>query len=478
MGCSDILGLSLTIERQNGTSLHAQLVDQIRTQILEGRVPRERPLPSTRVLAQELGISRGTLVAAMDQLTSEGYLVARRGSGVFVAALPSTPLASDQRQMAGDGATRPPNHRSPLAARPFQVSALDPGLFPHTSWKRHMSRAMRAAHAAMATHSDALGWLPLRQAIAAHVHQWRNIRCDPSCVVVTAGSADAFDLIGRALLPSGARVVVENPGYPIARDRLREAGLLLVPTQVDERGLNPETLSRGQPAQAVLTTPSRQFPLGAVMPLERRLALLEWARRTGGLIIEDDFDSEYRYRGSPHPALASLSSAGNVVYLGSFSKVLSPAARLGFLIVPESKLESVQERLGRRGVLASLVPQLALADFISSGDLWSHIRKTRREYAIRQAALIEAERYFDGHLTLLPADGGLHLVGRLSDRLERRYSDDEFVEVARAGGIAVRMLSSYSVGNAPFRGVLLGFASFSPKAIDAAAQKLARILIS
>jgi GntR family transcriptional regulator/MocR family aminotransferase len=337
---------------------------------------------------------------------------------------------------------------------------------------------MRAAHAAMATHSDSFGWLPLRRAIAAHVHQWRNIRCDPSCVIVTAGSADAFDLIGRALLPHGATVVVENPGYPIARDRLTEAGLLVVPTQVDERGLNPETLSRNHRARAVLTTPSRQFPLGAVMPLERRLALLEWAGRTGGLVIEDDFDSEYRYRGSPHPALASLLYAGNVVYLGSFSKVLSAASRLGFLIVPESKLESVRERLGRRGILASLVPQLALADFISSGDLSSHIRKTRREYASRQAALVAAERHFDGHLTLLPTDGGLHLVGRLSNRLAKRYPDDKFVEVARTGGITVRMLSSYTIGNPPFRGVILGFASFSPEAIDAAARKLARIIIS
>jgi GntR family transcriptional regulator/MocR family aminotransferase len=474
---SDAALLGLALDRSDGEPLHVQLTQGLRERILTGRITPGAKLPSSRQFATELGVSRVTIVTAIDQLVSEGYAEGRHGSGVYVSAdlpeevLQAAPVISE---ISLDDPLPPP---APM--RPFQPAAPDLDLFPHADWAKLMERVWRAPERRLLANADPLGWGPLRVAIARHLNQWRGISCSPHQIIVTSGAAEAIDLLARAVLDNGDRVFMEEPGYRILRRSLILAGLSPVPVTIDQHGFDIEHAQTiAGDARAVVVTPSRQYPLGMTMPLARRLELIGWARQTGGLIIEDDYDSEYRYQGRPLPAMMSLEEGvGQVIYVGSFSKVMWPSLRIGFMVVPQNLVTQIADVLRASAPRASLVVQPVLARFMEDGSFATHIRKMRRIYARRQQALIDAvAQHLDGLLTVEPAPAGMHLIAELAPSLAARMDDAEASRRAAEVGVTAIPLSLFFDGPATLQGLVLGYAGFEEAAIDDAARKLRSVL--
>ena len=468
-----LLGLSL---ERGGEPLSVQLAGALRRLILDRRIVPGGRLPSSRLLARELSVSRSTVVEAIEQLVAEGYAEGRRGSGIYVAPdLPEAVLQSAAPRGPSQHPSRVPETEPIL---PFQPAAPDLRLFPHAEWAKLLERSWRDPAPRLLHRADPAGWFPLREAIARHLAAWRGIDVAPDCILILSGMAKSLDLIARALLPRHGEVLVEEPGYRQLGLALADAGLAIRPSSIDAQGLDIRTAARHHPAAiAAAITPSRHYPLGLTMPLSRRLELLEWARRSNALLIEDDYDSEYRYEGRPLPALMSLESGGRVIYLGSFSKVVASAVRLAFVAVPRPLAPALVAALGERGAKASLVPQPALAEFMHSGRFAAHIRRMRRIYAARQQALIAAaRRHFAGLLEVRPAPAGMHLVAALAPELARRMSDEQAARLAAEAGITAPALSSFYAGPPAGQGLLLGYAAFDEHEIAAAAARLAAVL--
>ena len=465
---------ALSLDRTAAGSLHAQLASQLRAMILARRIAPGARLPSTRALAQELGIARATAVLAMEQLASEGYVAGRRGAGVYVpASLPEQVL-----QVAAPAPLRPrsatPGARRPV---PFMPGAVDPALFPQRAWARLLQRSWREP-AALLGPADPFGWPALRAAIARHLAEWRGLAADPARILVTAGTVDALDVVAAVAFRPGDAVLVEDPGYAPVRHGLVRAGLAVAPVPVDGDGFDLEAGLRLRPdARGAFLTPSRQFPLGMALPLARRLVLLDWAQARDAFVVEDDFDSEYRYAGAPLPALGGLDRHGRTIYLGSFSKVLAPALRVGFAVLPEGLVGPAHDHLRRRGPLASPLAQPALAAFLDAGDYAAHIRRTRRVYARRLAALLEALRPLDGLLEPAPAGAGLHVVAWLGPRLAGA-GDRAVAAAAEAAGIVAGPLADHHAGPPGRPGLILGFSGFPEDRLQAAAVTLGRALRS
>ena len=467
--------LALSVDRRAATPLHVQLAAQLRAFVLSGRVAPGALLPSTRALASELGIARSTAVLAAEQLVAEGYAEGRRGAGLFVSPrLPEDPVRPPApRSLA---ASRPPP--PPLPWLPFSAEASDPDLFPHKAWARLLQRGWRAHGPDLMRRSDPFGWPALRAAIARHLGEWRGIDCDGARVVVTAGIADAIGLVATCGFRRGDRVVVEDPGYPAIAAELARNGLKPVPVRVDADGLDASrigSVAAARGARGAFVAPARQNPLGGTMPVDRRLALLGWARRVDGLIVEDEYDGEYRYAGAPPPALTSLDSDGRVVHAGSFSKVLSRGLRLGYVVLPAAMVGAARASLEGRTPVASVVAQPALAEFIASGDFAAHVRRTRRIYARRLDALLAAGRAWRGLLDIEPTQCGLHAVVNFGPRMPARVGDGDVAAAARAAGISVAALSVCHALAPRRRGLLLGFAGFPEDVIVAAMERLGRI---
>lgn len=458
--------LALSLDRDSPQPLHAQLTEALRALILTGRAHPGTRLPASRQLAQDLSVSRQTTLTALDQLIAEGYLETRIGAGTFVARdLPhlSPPAAPRATGPAPRGST-------PVV--PFHPGLPDMALFPHAAWARHLDRAWRQPDPALLALPDPLGWPPLRAAIAAHLSAWRGIACGSGQVVITSGAAETFDLLARAAFHPGETVMTEEPGYAPMRAALGRAGLITRPVPVDADGA---LLPADSAARGAVVTPSRHYPLGVTMPLPRRLALLDWARRREAWVIEDDYDSEFRYSGAPLPALASL-EARRTIYVGSFSKLLSPTLRLGYVVVPPALLDPIRAALAGTGPRASLVPQPALARFMESGEFAAHLRRMRRIYGQRQAVLRAAlERHLPGRLIASPDPSGMHLVCGIGPDLSP-LADTDIAARAAAAGVTVRPLSAYWQGGCGPQGLILGYAGFDAEALEAAVLRLARAL--
>ena len=472
--------LALDLDARLKAPLHLQLGRQLRGLILAGRLSPGARLPSSRALAVDLGVSRATVVLAFEQLASEGYVEGRHGSGMFVASgLPGPVLRKVKAAPASAPASAlAPAERTtkPEPSRPFQLGATDHSLFPYRHWARLLYRTWRDPAGGLTGAVDAFGWPDLRGAIARHLGEWRGIAARPGQIVITSGTADATELIARVAFAPGAGVYIEEPGYPTLRHALSGLGLAVHPVPVDAEGFSIAEAARRGAAGGAIVTPSRQFPLGATLPVARRLELLEWASATGGFIIEDDFDSEYRYQGSPLPALMSLDTRGRTIYIGSFSKVLSPTLRLGFVVLPEGLIETARRHLARRGTLASLVAQPALAEFIADGAYATHIRRTRRIYARRMTALVEAGRRLEGRITLAPTSAGMHIVADLEPTLARRTGDRALAASMREAGLIALPLSDYYALRPTRAALLLGFAGFTETALEAGIERLARLI--
>ncbi len=475
---ADAAALALSVDRMQREPLHIQLGHQLRRMILSGRIAPGSKLPSSRALALDLEVSRTTVVLSYDQLTSEGYIEGRQGAGVFVSpSLPEQALhVAAPSVQTHTRCPQPAKLKPPEQVRPFQLGATDPTLFPYKRWARLLYRFWRDPAPALTGTMDPFGWLSLREAIARHLKEWRGIVCHAGRIIITSGTVDATELIARCAFKPGDTVYIEEPGYPTLRRALLNHGITTAPVLVDVDGFDPARAFRGGAARGAFVTPSRQFPLGATLPLARRLELLEWVAAARGYIVEDDFDSEYRYQGSPLPALMSLDGNGRTIYIGSFSKVLSPALRLGFVVVPERLIETVRQHLRQRGSAASLVAQPVLAEFIAEGSYAIHIRRTRRIYAHRMAALVAQAHRLEGLLEVAPTSAGMHVVADLAPRLGRRMSDREAVARAGSAGVTTSALSGYCALRPRRRALLLGFAGFAEQSIERAIGRLADAL--
>jgi GntR family transcriptional regulator/MocR family aminotransferase len=319
-----------------------------------------------------------------------------------------------------------------------------------------------------------LGWYPLREAISDHLAAWRHLNCDPEQVIITSGAAESLDLIFRGLLPPAATVAVEDPCWPKTRETLSNSGNHVIPLRIDSEGFNTAQLPPD--VTAAIVTPSRHYPTGLSLPLPRRVALCDWAARIGGTVIEDDYDSEFRYRGQPLPSLSGLDGLQHTIYLGSFSKLISSALRIGYLVLPKHLLGKARTYMGHAGARASLIPQPALATFMQSGEFSVHLRRMRRIYAQRQHHLIDALAPVVDLLDVRPDPSGMHLCVPLKPKLSSRVTDQEISKAAQNIGLHTGALSAHSILPEKPQGLLLGYAAFDEDTLTKAACRLVTLL--
>lgn len=445
MSTPDLISLSLS-GRESGP-IFMQIHDQIRARIAAGRIAPGTRLPSSRALAADLGLARATVVAAYEQLVAEGYAEARPGAGVF---------ATDAGAMAG--VRPPPMVRRSRPAPPPRPLLLRPGvpdvsLFPAQSWARTVARVARNEARALHSCADRFGDPALRSQIARHLQGWRGIAAEAEQIVITAGSGEALELALEVAGAQAGGVALENPGYGPIRQFAQSRGWRVLDLAVDREGaVLPEPNAGG--AGAVVLTPSHQYPLGGAMARGRRAGFLARAEAEGFWIIEDDFDSEFRYGGRPIPALAALDTAGRTIYVGSFSKVFSHGIRLGYMVLPEALVAAARTRLAGAPTRASVVGQRPLARFIESGTYARHLRRVRRVYARRYGLLV---RVIDAGLAEFGQYGRHNAGMSLAFHLERGIDDQEVVRRARIAGVGCLALSGFAAGKAGVNGLLLGF---------------------
>ena len=482
-----MVSLHLSLERSSGVPIFRQIYDGIRRAILDGRLRPGQRIPSTRAFAADLGVSRLPVLSAYEQLLHEGYLVGRIGSGTFVSGdLPdhllkapdASRLTSKVRRSRRGRERAVPNQPVPaswsLPVIPFQpgLPALD--LFPRAAWAKLLARQVRAETADRLAYGDPAGLRSLRIAIAKHLGASRAVRCDADQVLIVPGSQAALRLAAATLLEPNDRVAIEDPGYFGARRAFRAVGARLVPVPVDAEGLNVAALHRcGGDIRAVYVTPSHQYPLGMVMSAARRFALLEWAARQQAWILEDDYDSEFRYVSRPVGALQGMDAHDRVIYIGTFSKALFPALRVGYLVVPPALWDRFLESRFGFDVFTPTLYQRALAEFVSQGHFDRHLRRMRSAYLERRNALLRGLALHCGDLVRVHnSDAGLHLSVLL-----RAGTDDHDV-AARLGrrGVAAIALSKAYEGPTSSPGLLLGFGCASPQRLINATRILGEVL--
>ncbi len=452
--------------------MHVQLTQQLRSLILSGRIGPGARLPSSRALAADLGVSRLTVTTSMDQLVAEGYVRGEHGRGLFVE--PNLPDSALKASPAPQPIKLDKLVRSQRRELPFRPGAHDQRLFPHAEWARLLQKCWQSEAAMAQDSANPCGNADLREAVAMHLHEWRGLRCQPQQVLVTAGAADAVSLLVRALRLAGEKVVLEDPGYPLFKDELSLSGVKTLHQRIDHVGIDPAALP---PARMAIVTPSRHYPVGTTMPLARRLDLLAWAKAHDALVVEDDFDSEYRYRGTPLPALMGLSDSESVIYMGSFSQVFSPSVRLGYLVVPEGLVADFGRALEARGTQASSIVQAPLARFIKSGRFGTHIRRMRRIFAARQQALLNSlNTHLNGMLHAEAEAGGMHLTVRMDPSLSARMSDVEVSAAGSGAGLTLPALSRYCALEPAEQGLLMGYCGFDEDEMEAACIALAKLL--
>jgi len=463
------------IDRSSRLTLQDQLARQIRERIQRGVLSPGDPLPSTRDLAAELEVSRNTAIYAYDRLVSEGYLQSTPRSGVAVSAALQLGRYSRRTPVPVPAAPAPRTARDRAALhgpRPFRPCQPDIGLFPLLTWNRLRGRVLRRdGRNLLHYQADCVGGLPaLRQGVADYVRDHRGVRCDWHQVIITAGSQQAVFLLAMLLLDSRDRVYLEDPGYVEARLACSNAGARIVPGPVDDEGLLPPPATGGR-FQMIYTTPSRQFPTGVSLSLARRLALIDYAGASKAWIVEDDYDSELRYGAPPLPSLQSLDASGRVVYMGTFSKLLFPSLRLGYVVLPEPLVERFIELKHLNDDHLPLLDQATLALFLESGAFYSHVRRCRREYAERQALFLELFRKADLPLRFGAADGGMNVVGWLPEGVD----DTAWSHRLEEAGFDVPSLSHYSIQHtAP--GLVFGFTAFPPAELRAAFHRMRPVL--
>jgi GntR family transcriptional regulator/MocR family aminotransferase len=483
----------IALDRRTRVPLQRQIYVAVRDAILGGRLSPGTRLPASRTLSDELGVSRTSVVLAYESLLSEGYITGRGSAGSFVAILRVEP---PKPKTASRAASRPPkdatvdrrtqravslarqasgmpNVRSAPVAFRTGEPALD--LFPVRLWARMYARRARRSGGALLGYGLDAGHRPLRAAIAAYVSAARGVRATTDQVILVRGTQQGVHLIARVLLEAGDSAWVEDPGYTAARTLLATAGATTVPIPVDAEGLIvAEGMRRAPRARVAYVSPSHQFPLGATMSLARRLALLEWAGSVSAWVLEDDYDSEFRYVGAPIPSLQGLDPHDRVIYLGTFSKTMFPALRLGYVIVPPALVDVFRatQDLGDR--LAPSIEHATLAEFIDDGHFTRHVRQMRAAYKERQDALVRGiRRELGGLVDVTAAETGMHVVAWLRDRT---LSDARLSARALELGVEAAPLSMYRVEAPLAPGLLLGFAATRPGDMTAGLRTLRQVI--
>jgi GntR family transcriptional regulator / MocR family aminotransferase len=475
-------------QRDLSQAAYQWLYEAMRSEILSGRLCPGRRLPATRELARQHGLARGTIVNAFEQLASEGYVEGSVGSGTYVSkALPErllqvapgqpvTTAKKRKRQIfVSDYSKRAKlfegYENRPTRAFRANLPALD--LFPTELWTKITARRLRRISTRDLMGSDPLGHFPLRQAVAEYLSTSRGVRCVPEQIAIVSGVQEALDLTARLFLNPGDRVCMENPGYPGASQLFQSYRAKLAAVRVDEEGIAIQQLPTAR-FRLVYVTPGHQFPLGTTMTLARRLQLLEWASKSGAMIFEDDYDSEYRYSGRPIPALQGLDTHGMVLYAGSFSKVLFPALRLGYLVLPKELLKYFEVALSLTVRHTPMLEQLVLNDFIREGHFGRHLRRMREVYAERLSVLLEeAQSKLAGLLKISTIEAGLQTVGWLGQGIKAESA----AIAAKKYNVNVTPLNGYSWKKTSLpQGLQLGFAAIDEKEIRRGVRDLAAAL--
>ncbi len=460
--------------------LSARIYRQLLDAVLDGRLRPGERLPPTRELARRLDVSRNTVGVAYERLAAEGFLTGRVGSGSFVCTEPLGRVAARQ---APSGAALQPRRvwsslpsmaamTTPPLVQPyrFEVGVPDARLFPFTAWRRLVARELRPEAVGSSSYHDPAGYEGLRAAIARFIGVSRSVRAAASDVIVTQGAQQAVDLVGRVLIEPGSTVAVEEPGYPPVRLLFQSLGAKVVGVPVDAEGVDVAAIPKA--ARLIYVTPSHQFPLGVAMSLARRAALLAWAERRDAVVIEDDYDSEFRFEGRPLDPLQSLDRGGRVIYVGSFSKVMLPSLRLGFLVAPASLQPALRMAKQLTDWHGETPTQAALARFIDEGLLARHIRKASRTYATRHERIVTAlSRDCARWLDLVPSAAGLHVSARVAPGAA--IDLDRVLDAARATGVAVAPLARFSIDAAGTPGIIVGYGAIATTKVDEGMRRLA-----
>jgi GntR family transcriptional regulator/MocR family aminotransferase len=489
---------SIRLDATAPLPLHRQLYEQLSRAIRAGHLKPGTRLPSTRALAHELGVSRTTTIEAYRDLRAEGYLESYVGAGTIVVQklpelflqakpgespaetrgrgedqefYPRPPVRLSQwgKRIAAMAAPSWPFIRSEL--RPFRIGVPALDAFPQQAWARAVTRAVRNASLEQLDYLYAAGYRPLREEIAAYLAVARGVQCTADQVIIVAGIQAGLALIVKLLLEPKDAIWMEEPGYFLAQDVFRAADAILIPVPIDGEGLVvADGWALCPEARLAYVTPSHQFPLGVTMSHARRHQLLSWAQQTGAWIIEDDYDSEYRYTGRPIPALQGLDQAGRVIYVGTFSKVFFPALRLGYIVAPPTLVDAFTAAQRVMSFHPPALEQVAMASFMAEGEFTRHIRRMRGLYTERRDCLLTyAAQYLADTLRFERRQSGLHVVGWLPEDANER----ELAKLANQHGISVYPLSEFWIGPAERRGLVLGFAAFGEDEIKEGVQQLA-----
>ncbi len=483
------MDLALTLDPHADSPLHQQLYEELRRAILQGRLPPRQRIPSTRGLAKLLGISRTTVVQSYDRLLSEGYLQTTVGSGTYICEQLPDDLLYAQPVSLQRSEVHPPivlsTYGDRLAKMPFALQSEPqtsinfrygrPALrhFPITIWRRLLARHCRGESDWLDYAVDMQGDEQLRYEIARYLARARAVQCEPSQIVITNGTQQALDLVMRLLVEPGARIAMEDPGYLNARRIFLSHGANLLPVGVDEAGLKVGELTQQPPSsiRLVYVTPSHQFPTGAILSLPRRLELLAWAQQSGALILEDDYDSEYRYGDRPIPSLQGLETGESVLYIGTFSKMLFPSLRIGYVVAPTALAPVFAQAKWLSDRHLPVLEQRVLTDFIEEGHLEHHIRKMRSHYdRCRQTLVHSLKAQFDQKAEILGEKAGMHVMVRL----HTPFRDEEII--ARAAKVGVGLISAaphYLNPNCSGE-FIFGYGELDEAQIEAGVERLAR----
>jgi len=454
---------------KDGRPLFRQVYLGLRQSILSGAFPAGDRLPSTRDLAEQLGISRTVVLLAYDQLLAEGYAEGRRGSGTYVSKILSSSAPKEFEKparfrlsrfgaaaAAAAGTVDFPDRLPTRLRYDFAYGGSDLATFPFEAWRHLLLRHALKGSTREFDYGPAAGALTLREAICAHLRRSRAVVCDPSEVIVVSGSQQALDLVARVLVERGDAVAVEDPQYQGIREIARAVGARLLPVPVDRDGIKPARLPKR--ARLVFVTPSHQFPTGAILPLARRLALLEWAARTNAVIVENDRDGEFQYEGRPLESLQGLDREGRIIYIGTFSRTIFPALRIGYMVVPKSLAPIFTTAKWLTDQHSATLEQQALAEFIATGMYERHLRRLRRRNAARREALLQAiHKYLGAKVEVTGADSGAHIV---------LWPREPITETAAISKAASRGVGIYGISHCflkkPSRpGLLLGYATMA-----------------
>lgn len=481
-------------DTDSSTPLYRRIYEAIRRAILTGDFEPKMRLPSSRLLAKQLGVSRMTVVNAYEQLFAEGYLEGRTGAGTYVAAalpeeflqpqsgkIPARELTNNCREIkfSAYGKRLQENYRQVLRMQtgtifePFELGIPAIDKFPFDVWLKIVAKHHSGSKTDTFGYAPPGGYYPLREALAKHLRAARGVNCETEQVIITNGAQQALDLIAKLFIETGDPVLIEDPCYIGVKNSFRSAGADLVPVSIDKEGLDLEAIDESIDASLIYVTPSHQFPLGITMSLARRLALLEKAEQKSMWIIEDDYDSEYRYSGRPIASLQGLDKNGRVFYVGTFSKTIFPGLRLGCLVVPKDLVDIFTAARSISDNHSPLIDQAVLAEFITDGHFARHLRRMRKIYQERQETLVEeVKKELAGFLEIERHTAGMHLIGWLPEGVNDREIARKIVQA----GIRVASVSIYSLTRLKRGGLILGYTAIDEERIRAGVKKLRTIL--